>query len=68
MHDIGGRALVLKFALHIVHIGRHVLEKSVIATAQIVEPGFAICSADDAIFWTFAVAGKEKFALAALPG
>ena len=44
------------------------LEKSVIATAQIVEPGFAICSADDAIFGTFAVAGKEKFALAALPG
>ena len=60
--------MILQFALHIVHIGRHVLEKSVIATAQIVEPGFAICSADDAIFGTFAVASKEKFALAALPG
>ena len=68
MHDIGGRTLVLKFALHIVHIGRHVLEKSVITTAQIVESGFAGRGADDAIFGTFAVAGKEKFALAALPG
>ena len=58
----------MQFAFHIVHIWRHMFKKTVIATAQIVESGFAICSADDAIFGTFAVAGKEKFALAALPG
>ena len=66
VHHVGGGALVVKFVLHKVHIGRHMREKAVIARAEIVEPGVSEAVAREAILGTFAVAGKEKTTLLAL--
>ena len=66
VHHVGRGALVVKFVLHKVHIGRHMREKAVIARAEIVEAGVSEAVACEAILGTFAVAGKEKTALLAL--
>ena len=58
----------IQLTLHEVHVGSHMLEVLVVATAEIVQSWIAILVMGKAVFGTFAVAGKLVAALPALLG
>ena len=68
LHHVGWRTLGQQLALHEVHVGGHVGKETVIPLAEVIEPGFAGGRMTEAVLGAFAVAGKEKLALAALRG
>ena len=53
---------------HIVHVGRNVGEEAVVSGAEVVEAGLAEVRLTEAVARTFAVAGEEIAAMAALAG
>ncbi len=67
-HDVCRRTLVHQLLLHEIHVGGYVLEELPVAGAEVVQSGFTVCCMCKAILRTFAVAGKQPFALPALGG
>lgn len=68
VHHVGRWALLLQFLFHEVHVGRGVLEKLVVAFAEVVETVVAVFVRHKPVFRTFAVAGKLELTFAALLG
>ena len=68
LSDVGRRALVHEFVFHVVHVGRHVTEKTLIAFAEVIEARFAIGGGEETVLGAAAVAGKEPFTFMALAG
>ena len=56
-----------EFVRHESHVGIDMVEKDLVARAQIVKALFAIWGVDKPVLWAFTVAGKTHLAFPAIP-
>src|SRR5690348_3734135 len=66
LDDVGGRTLGTKFVCHEAHVRIDVVEEHFVSGAQVIQAGFAVGSANEAMLGTFTVAGKAHVAFAAV--
>ena len=64
--DVPGFETLFEESSHLLHIGVCVFEEVLVAFTQRVEPFLSPACGGKAVFGTFATAGKEVFALAAV--